>query len=67
MIEGSSPPLGVPSRCVDCVEEHMSFIDNQARDRIRELDNAFRKSLDPNRDNVVMTSGVNGINVGHIR
>ena len=36
----------------------MPLIDNQARDRIRELNDAFRKSFDPNLGKVVMTSGV---------
>jgi hypothetical protein len=39
----------------------MPLIDNQARDRIRELNDAFRKSLDPNLGKVVMTSGVSAL------
>ena len=39
----------------------MSLIDNQARDGIRELKGAFRKSFDPKLGKVVMTSGVNAL------
>ena len=39
----------------------MPLIDNQARDRVRELNDAFRKSLAPNLGKVVMTSGVNAL------
>ena len=39
----------------------MPLIDNQARDRIRELNDAFRKSLDPNLGKVLMTSGVSAL------
>jgi len=39
----------------------MPLIDNQARDRVRELNDAFRKSLGPNLGTVVMTSGVNAL------
>jgi hypothetical protein len=39
----------------------MSLIDNQARDRIRDLNDAFRKSLDLNLGKVVMTSGVSAL------
>ena len=39
----------------------MSLIDNQARDRIRELNDTFRKSLDPNLGKLVMTSGVSAL------
>ena len=34
----------------------MSLINNQARNRIRELNDAFRKSLDPNLGKLVMTA-----------
>jgi hypothetical protein len=36
----------------------MSLIDNQARDRIRELNDTFRKSFEANLGKVVMTAGV---------
>jgi hypothetical protein len=39
----------------------MSLTDKPARERIRELNDAFRKSLDPNLGKVVMTSGVNAL------
>jgi hypothetical protein len=45
--QGSSPPLGAPSGRVDFVEEHMPLTDNQSRERIRDLNDRFRKTLDP--------------------
>ena len=39
----------------------MSLTDKPAREHIRELNDAFRKSLDPNLGKVVMTSGVNAL------
>jgi hypothetical protein len=39
----------------------MSLTDKPARERFRELNDAFRKSLDPNLGKVVMTSGVNAL------
>ena len=39
----------------------MPLIDNQARDRVRELNDAFRQSLDLNLGKVVMTSGVDSL------
>ena len=39
----------------------MPLINNQARDRIRELNDAFRKSLDPNLGKLVMTFGVSAL------
>jgi Protein of unknown function (DUF3768) len=39
----------------------VSLIDNQARDRIRELNDAFRTSLDPNLGKLLMTSGVRAL------
>jgi hypothetical protein len=61
MSEGSSPPLGAPSRRVDCVEEHMSLTDKQTRERIRELNDAFRKTLDPTLGRMMLTAGVNDL------
>ena len=39
----------------------MPLIDSQTRDCVRELNDAFRKSLDPNLGKVVMTSGVSAL------
>lgn len=39
----------------------MPLIDTKTRERIRELNDAFRKSLDPNLGKVVLTSGVNSL------
>jgi hypothetical protein len=39
----------------------MSLIGTNAREKIRELNDAFRTSLDPNRGTVVMTQGVASI------
>ncbi|MGA2496081.1 MAG: DUF3768 domain-containing protein [Roseiarcus sp.] len=36
----------------------MSLTDKQTRERIRDLNDAFRKSLDPNLGKLMMTSGV---------
>jgi hypothetical protein len=43
----------------DCEEEHMSLIENTKRERIRELNDAFRKILDPTLGKAVLTAGVN--------
>jgi hypothetical protein len=40
------------------VEEQMPLTDNQASERIRELNNALRKTLDLNLGRVLVTSGV---------
>jgi hypothetical protein len=40
------------------VEKHMPLIDNQARDRIRDLNDTFRKSFDASLGKVVTTAGV---------
>jgi hypothetical protein len=39
----------------------MSLIDSKGRDRIRELNDAFRTSLDPNLGKLVFTSGVGAL------
>ena len=61
MSEGSSSPLGAPMRLVDCVEEHMSLTDNSTRKRIRALNDAFRKTLDPTLGRMMLTAGVNDL------
>jgi hypothetical protein len=50
--------LGASSRRVDFVEEHMPLTDNQSRERIRELNDALRKTLDPRLGRTVCTAGV---------
>ena len=37
----------------------MSLTDNQTRERIRDLNDAFRKTLDPTLGKMVLTAGVN--------
>src|SRR5271168_811969 len=59
--EGSSLRLGASSRHVDFVEEHMPLTDNQSRERIRELNDAFRKTLDPGLGRKVCTAGVTAL------
>jgi hypothetical protein len=39
----------------------MSLIDKQSRERIRDLNDAFRKTLDPNLGKLLMTSGVSDL------
>lgn len=39
----------------------MPLIDSEARERVRELNDAFRKSLDPNLGIVVITFGVGAL------
>ena len=39
----------------------MSLTDKQTRERTRDLNDAFRKSLDPNLGKLVMTSGVSSL------
>ena len=39
----------------------MSHTDNDARTRIRELNDAFRKNFDPELGQVVLTAGVNSL------
>ena len=39
----------------------MPLIDTKTRERIRELNDAFRKSFDPNLGKVMLTSGVNSL------
>ena len=39
----------------------MSLIDKQTRERIRDLNDAFRKSLDPTLGRVMLTVGVNDL------
>jgi hypothetical protein len=39
----------------------MSLTDNQTRDRIRELNDAFRKTLDPALGRTVLTAGVSAL------
>ena len=39
----------------------MPLIDNETRGRVRELNDAFRKSLDPKLGKVVLTSGVSAL------
>jgi hypothetical protein len=48
-------------RLVDCVEEHMSLTDNSTRKRIRDLNDAFRKTLDPTLGRMMLTAGVNDL------
>ena len=48
-------------RLVDCVEEHMSLTDNSTRKRIRALNDAFRKTLDPTLGRMMLTAGVNDL------
>jgi hypothetical protein len=48
-------------RRVDCVEEHMSLTDKQTRERIRELNDAFRKTFDPQLGRTVLTAGVSAL------
>jgi hypothetical protein len=43
------------------VEEHMPLIDKKTRDRIRELNNAFRTSFDAKLGQVMLTTGVNSL------
>jgi hypothetical protein len=56
--EGSSPPLGAPWRRVDFVEEQMPLTDKPNQERIRELNDVFRKTLDLNLGRVLVTNGV---------
>jgi len=39
----------------------MPLTDNQSRERIRELNDAFRKTLDPTLGKLMMTAGVNAL------
>ena len=39
----------------------MSLTDNQIRERIRELNDAFRKSLNPTLGRTMLTAGVNSL------
>jgi hypothetical protein len=39
----------------------MSLIDKQSRERIRDLNDAFRKTLDPHLGKLMMTSGVSDL------
>ena len=39
----------------------MSLTDNQSRQRIRDLNDAFRKTLDPALGRVMLTAGVNAL------
>jgi hypothetical protein len=43
------------------VEEHMPLIDTTKRDRIRELNDAFRKSFDPRLGRIMVTAGVDSL------
>jgi Protein of unknown function (DUF3768) len=63
--EGSSPPLGAPLRRVDFVEEQMPLTDKSTEERIRELNDAFRTTLDLNLGRVLGTNGVSAL--GHER
>jgi hypothetical protein len=58
---GSSSPLGAPSGCVDFVEEHMPLTDNESRQRVRDLNDQFRKTLDPTLGRVMLTAGVDAL------
>jgi len=57
----SSPPFGAPWRRVDCVEEHMSLTDKQTRERIRDLNDALRKTLDPKLGKIMLTPGITAL------
>ena len=50
------PPLGAPWRRVDCVEEPMSLTDKRTRERIRDLNDAFRTTFTGGL--IVTTAGV---------
>ena len=39
----------------------MPLTDNQSRDRIRELNDSFRKTLDPTLGRMMLTAGVNAL------
>ena len=39
----------------------MSLIDNRTRQRIRDLNDAFRKTLDPTLGRMMLTAGVNDL------
>jgi hypothetical protein len=43
------------------VEEHMSLTDKQTRERIRDLNDAFRKTLNSTLGRVLVTAGVNAL------
>ena len=58
---GSSLRLGASLRHVDFVEEHMPLTDNQSREHIRELNDAFRKTLDPMLGRVMLTARVDAL------
>jgi hypothetical protein len=58
---GSSSPLGAPSGCVDFVEEHMPLTDKLTRDRIRDLNDTFRKTVDPTLGRMMLTAGVDAL------
>jgi hypothetical protein len=49
------------SRRVDCVEKHMQLIETHRRERIRELNDALRTSMDPKRGTILLTAGVDGL------
>ena len=61
VLRNSSPPLGASWRLVDCAEEHMSLTENQTRERIRELNDAFRKTLNPTLGRTMLTAGVTSL------
>lgn len=48
-------------RRIDCVEEPMSLTEKQTRERIRDLNDAFRKTLDPSFGKLMMTSAVSAL------
>jgi hypothetical protein len=43
------------------VEEHMSLTDKPGRERIGDLNDAFRKTLDPTLGRMMLTAGVNAL------
>jgi hypothetical protein len=59
--DGSSLRLGASSRHVDFVEEHMPLTDNQSHERIRDLNDKFRKTLNPALGRAMLTAGVNAL------
>ena len=42
----------------------MPLTDNQSRERVRELNDAFRKTLDPTLGRMMLTAGVNALSGG---
>ncbi len=61
MTEGFSLRFDARLPRVDCGEEPMSHTDNDARTRILELNDAFRKNFDPELGQIVPTAGVNSL------